>query len=134
MGKRNVVKKNAVDIVIKSVTAVHKCWYLRHYITHHIITSQFKAWNDSVRMVMWVELVMKPIKVRDEKVLLWFGNCGCHKTPIISNALSEFNIRVACLPPNMTAILQVLDLVVDGPLKAHVRNNIANKVVECFKA
>ena len=122
------------EMTIKNVTAVHKCWYLRHSITHHIITNQYKAWNDSVRMMMWVELVMKPIKIRDEKVLLWFDNCGCHKTHIISKALSELNIRVACIPPNMTAILQVLDLVVNGPLKAHVRNNRANKIVECFKA
>ena len=118
------------EMTIKNVTTMHKCWYLRHTITHHIITSQYKAWNDSVRMMMWVELVMKPIKIRDEKVLLWFDNCGCHKTYVISNALSELNIRVACLPPNMTAILQVLDLVVNGPLKAHVRNNRANVTFE----
>ena len=122
------------EMTIKNVTAMHKCWYLRHTVTHHIITSQYQAWNDSVRMMMWVELVMKPIKIRDEKVLLWFDNCGCHKTYVISNALSELDIHVACLPPNMTAILQVLDLVVNGPLKAHVRNNRANKIVESFKA
>ena len=122
------------EMTIKNVTAVHKCWYLRHNVTHHIITSQYKAWNDTTRMMMWVELVMKPIKIRDEKVLLWFDNCGCHKTHAISNTLSELDIRVACLPPNMTAILQVLDLVVNGPLKAHVRNSRANKIVQCFKS
>lgn len=33
----------------------------------------------------------------------------------------------------MTAILQVWDLVVKGPLKAHIRNNRARKIVESFK-
>ena len=31
------------------------------------------------------------------------------------------------------AILQVLDLVVNGPLKAHMRNNRANKIVKAFR-
>ena len=122
------------EMTIKNVTAIHECWYLRHKDTHHIITSQYKAWNDTTRMMMWVELVMKPIKIRDGKALLWFDNCGCHKTHSISNTLSELEIRVACLPPNMTAILQVLDLVVNGPLKAHIRNIRANKIVQCFKS
>ena len=29
--------------------------------------------------------------------------------------------------------IKVLDLVVNGPLKAHIRNNRANKIVQCFK-
>ena len=122
-------------MTIKSITADHKCWYLRHRTTHHIITSQYKAWNDTVRMMMWIELIINPMKERDvdKKLLLWFDNCGCHKTAAIEHIMSELGINVACLPPNMTAILQVLDLVVNGPLKAHIRNNRANKIVKCFK-
>jgi DDE superfamily endonuclease len=122
-------------MTIKGITADHKCWYLRHKTTHHIITSQYKAWNDTVRMMMWIELVINPVKERDidKKLLLWFDNCGCHKTAAIEHIMSELGINVACLPPNMTAILQVLDLVVNGPLKAHIRNNRANKIVQCFK-
>jgi DDE superfamily endonuclease len=122
-------------MTIKGITADHKCWYLRHKTNHHIITSQYKAWNDTVRMMMWIELVINPVKERDidKKLLLWFDNCGCHKTAAIEHIMSELGINVACLPPNMTAILQVLDLVVNGPLKAHIRNNRANKIVQCFK-
>ena len=120
-------------MTINNVTADHKCWYLIHNITHHVITSQHKAWNDQVRMMMWVEIIMNPIKERDRKALLWFDNCGCHKTASIEEILSELDIKVACLPPNMTAILQVLDLVVNGPLKAHIRNSRAKKIVKVFK-
>ena len=40
-------------------------------------------------------------------------------------------MQIACLPPNMTGILQVLDLVVNGPLKAHTRNSRGARIVEC---
>jgi DDE superfamily endonuclease len=86
-------------------------------------------------MMMWIELVINPMKERDvdKKILLWFDNCGCHKTAAIEHIMSELGINVACLPPNMTAILQVLDLAFNGPLKAHILNFRANKIVKCFK-
>ena len=72
-------------MTIKSITADHKCWYLRHKTTHHIITSQYKAWNDTVRMMMWIELVINPMKERDvdKKLLLWFDSSSFMTTTII---------------------------------------------------
>ena len=67
------------------------------------------------------------------KLLIWFDNCGCHKTAIVQDYIEEIEIDVAYLPPNMTAILQVLDLVVNGPLKAHVRQLRAKRLVRGFK-
>ena len=64
---------------------------------------------------------MVPIRVRLGKLLIWFDNCGCHKTNIVKRYIEDNDIDVAYLPPNMTAILQVQDLVVNGPLKSHVR-------------
>ena len=83
----------------------HKCWYMTHDQTNHVITSQHKAWNDQVRMTMWLELIMLPIKMRLGKLLIWFDNCGCHKTAIVQDYIEEIGIDVAYLPPNMTAIL-----------------------------
>ena len=37
---------------------IHKVKYLKHKINEHIITSQYKAWNDTIRQMMWLELVM----------------------------------------------------------------------------
>jgi hypothetical protein len=67
-------------LTIKGVTALHRCTYIRHTVTGHVVTSQCKAWNDTVRMVMWFELVMKPIKVEKTKLMIWCDNCGSHKT------------------------------------------------------
>lgn len=99
------------EITIKGVTAMHKNWFLIHTATRHVITSQCKAWNDQVRMLMWAELVIGSIKRRDGKMLLWFDNCGCHKVDVVEKQMSDMGIYVALLPPKMTAILQALDLV-----------------------
>lgn len=123
----------AKELTIKGVTALHKCTYLRHTVTGHVIASQVKAWNDTTRMVMWFELVMKPIKDRLGKLMIWCDNCGSHKTSSVKEVIVETMIDVAFLPPNMTGELQVLDLVVNGPIKAHIKNKRAMRLYECFQ-
>ena len=118
---------------IGAVMEDHKCWYMIHDETNHVITSQHKAWNDQIRMIMWLELIMLPLKTKLGKLLIWFDNCGCHKTAVVQDYIDKIGIDVAYLPPNMTAILQVLDLVVDGPLKAHVRQLRAKRLVRSFQ-
>ena len=113
------------DLTFKSVTALHRCTYLRHTVTGNVITSQVKAWNDTTRMVMWFELVMKPIRERLKKIMLWCDNCGSHKTSSVRYIITETMIDVTFLTPNMIGEHQVLDLVVNGPIKARVKNKRA---------
>ena len=49
------------------------------------------------------------------------------------DVIKEVDIDVVFLPPNMTSELQVLDLVVNGPLKAHIRTKRANRLYEAFQ-
>jgi hypothetical protein len=121
------------SLTVKGVNALHRCTYIRHTVTGHVITSQCKAWNDTTRMVMWFELVMRPIKVEKTKLMIWCDNCGSHKTSSVKDVITETGIDVAFLPPNMTGELQVLDLVVNGPIKAHVKNKRANRLYESFQ-
>ena len=121
------------ELTINSITAVHKCWYIIHKDTVAVITSQYKAWNDTIRMIMWLETVVQPLKNKLGKLLIWFDNCGCHKTDTVDNVISSLQVRVACLPPNMTGVLQVLDLVVNGPLKAHSRKLRGSRIVASFQ-
>jgi DDE superfamily endonuclease len=122
-------------LTINGVTAHHKVRYLIHLDTGHVITSQCKAWNDTIRMVLWFEIVMLPLKNKhqQQKMLLWCDNCGSHKTACVRDVIRETNIDVAFLPPNMTSELQVLDLVVNGPLKAHIRTIRANRLYAAFQ-
>ena len=59
-------------------------------------------------------------------MLLWCDNCGSHKTTSVMEVIDEVGVDVVFLLKNMTGELQVLDLVVNGPLKAHIRTNRAN--------
>lgn len=110
----------------------YKCWYLKHTESGTIITSQHKAWNDTARMRMWIDLVVAPIKARDGEMVLWFDNCGMHTTGLITQAFKDLGVEVNNLPKNTTGILQVLDLVVNGPMKAWVRKLRATRIVEAF--
>jgi hypothetical protein len=115
------------------IEETHKCYYIINTHTGAVITSQFKAWNDTVRMIMWLELVVKPLKEKLNDLLIWFDNCGCHKTAVVDEVIHDLNVYVACLPPNMTGVLQVLDLVVNGPLKAHCRKLRGSRIVSYFQ-
>ena len=122
------------ELTVKGVTASHKIIYIKHTATGHVITSQYKAWNDSIRMCMWFELVIKPIYTRSQnKMLLWCDNCGSHKTGCVMQTINEIGLDIAFLPKNMTGELQVLDLVVNGPLKAHIRKNRAGVLYDSFQ-
>ena len=122
------------SLTMRGVTDMHKCYYIINKYTGHVITSQYKAWNDTVRMIMWLDTIVKPLKEKLGKLMIWFDNCGCHKTTLVDDIIAELGIQIACLPPNMTGVLQVLDLVVNGPLKAHTRNLRGSRIVECFQS
>ena len=82
---------------------------------------------------MWFEIVMKPLKDRIGKMLLWCDNCGSHKTTCVYETIEKIGVDVAFLPKNMTGELQVLDRVVNGPLKAHIRKSRANTLYKSFQ-
>jgi len=54
-------------------------------------------------------------------VLLVGDGCGSHKTPAVVAAIEREGLALELFPPNMTDILQPMDLTVNGPLKAAIR-------------
>ena len=50
---------------------------------------------------MWLETVVKPLKSRLGELMIWFDNCGCHKTNMVDEVISELGVQIACLPPNI---------------------------------
>jgi DDE superfamily endonuclease len=82
-------------------------------------------------MIMWFDLIILPLKGKNEKknLFLWVDNCSSHETELVRNYVTKNEIDVAYLPPNMTSELQVLDLVVNGPLKTHIRQLRARRIV-----
>ena len=112
-----------------------KCYYLEHS-DGHIVTSQCKAWNDQVRMAMYIDLiVMKAIKRLSPRFLLWMDNCGPHMTKAIEELLVENEIdeMLVYFPKNCTDILQPLDLIVNKVLKSMIRRYNAERFVIDFR-
>ena len=70
---------------------------------------------------------------KNKKCFLWQDNAGLHKVAALDNIYTENGITVGYLPPNTTYMLQVLDLVVNGPLKACIRRNRVQHITEYFQ-
>lgn len=96
--------------------------YLFHTATAVVITVQLKAWMDTAGICMWADVQLGPhfAKKRKKCLLVW-DNCGPHKVAAVREVFKEWGIRSEELPPKMTDILQVMDLIVNGPLKAGIR-------------
>jgi hypothetical protein len=73
-------------------------------------------------MAMLIDLILKPeANKRGGKIFLWMDNFSAHKVNVLDPIFKEANI------------LQVLDLVVNGPLKAHIRQLRASRIYQYFQ-
>ena len=115
--------------------STHKVWYLKHERTKHIITSQFKAYMDTIRMLMYIELVVAEY-MRDANLtefFLWMDNYAAHNTVAVQRMLEKYSILTPFYPPNMTPYLQICDLVVNAPIKRKERTLRAERTYEAFQ-
>ena len=100
--------------------------YLINLITKDIITCQNKAWMDSAGIAMWCDLDFGPrTKAATGKALMVWDNCGPHKVESVRAVFREWGVQVMELPPKMTDILQVMDLIANAPLKSAIRKRRA---------
>ena len=110
----------------------HKVDYLIH-TNGHVITSQYKAYNDYVRMAMMIGLIFKHVAtVNGGKLVMWCDNCSIHNVEKLKPIWEAANVVPAFLPPNLTHLLQVMDLVVNGPIKAHIRSLRSDRLMNYF--
>jgi hypothetical protein len=87
-------------------------------------------------MLMYIELVVAQY-MRDahlDQFFLWMDNFSAHKTDPIIAMLQKYNIFTPFFPPNMTSILQVCDLHVNGPIKRKGRDLRAMRTYLAFQA
>ena len=99
-----------------------------------VITVHRKAWMDSAGVAMWVATQLSSSAGRmGRRALVVWDNCGPHSAPAVRAALAEHDIRAETLPPRMTSVLQVMDLVVNGPLKAAIRGARARALFKYFQ-
>jgi hypothetical protein len=119
----------------KQVNAEHVRPYLIHVDTLVVITVQIKAWMDSAGICMWAEVQLGPhfAKLRGKCCIIW-DNCGSHNVPAIGEVFAEWGIKFQNLPKKMTDILQVMDLIVNGPVKAAIRRKRVEVIFNYFQS
>jgi hypothetical protein len=61
--------------------------------------------------------------------LIWSENCKIHHTRSIHDLYYNYDILDCHYPENMTAFLQPMDLVVNGPIKAFIRKQNCNRII-----
>ena len=101
----------------------------------NVITIQHKAWMDTPRVCMWLDVQLGPYyaKQRGRAALVW-DNCGPHGTAACKDVADDWGIVLLPLPKNMTDVLQVMDLVVNSPVKAAVRRDRCQALYEFFQS
>ena len=103
-------------------TEEHVRPYLLQRSTGNVVTAQHKAWMDTPGMVMWVDTVLGPWARQSGRLkLLIMDNVGFHHATAVAAALRKFDVVFEPLPPNMTDLLQPMDLAVNRALKAFIR-------------
>jgi hypothetical protein len=83
----------------------------------------------------WIEAVLAPWMARTDrdKLLLILDNCGPHNVAAVRATFEANNISVMMLPPNMTAALQPMDLVVNSIIKSSIRRERIRYLAGYFK-
>lgn len=118
----------------KSVTGTYRRPYLVSRLTGAVITCQHRAWMDTPGLCMMLDTVFKPwMQANKRRPFIVWDNCGPHLVDAVKQTLAELGIASDTLPKNMTDILQVMDLVVNGPLKAGVRSERADALYDYFQ-
>mmetsp|Transcript_49986 Transcript_49986/g.106843 ORF Transcript_49986/g.106843 Transcript_49986/m.106843 type:complete len:100 (+) Transcript_49986:592-891(+) len=98
------------------------------------MTAQSKAWMDTPGIVMWSEIQVKPWAARQTgRVCVVWDNCGPHKRDAVKATFLRDNITQEELAPKMTDILQVMDPIANGPVKAGIRRGRCSALVYYFQ-
>ena len=112
----------------------YKRLFLRH-TDGSVMTVQAKAWMDSSGIAMWCDTVLGP-HVRDHcegKAAMIWDNCGSHNSDAIKQVFASWGVELLPLPPKLTDQLQILDLVVNAPLKAGIRRQRVERLFAYFQ-
>jgi hypothetical protein len=112
--------------------------YILDRNTGAVITCQNKAWMDTIGLVMWADVQIGPYAEQCFKdgygrtAIIW-DNCGPHTSEFIKIIFAEHKIDIILLPKNMTWLLQVVDVVINAPLKSNQRQVRARLLSNYFE-
>jgi len=100
--KKRKASNAPVKKVKQTVKTLLKVKYLIHVTSGAVSTSQYKAWNDTIRMAIFIELVLKPYAAANgDKLVLWMDNYSVHKVNTLKERYAKHGIEAVYLPRNM---------------------------------
>ena len=91
--------------------------------SYTVITSQHKAYNDTVRQLMYNELIMDPMRKRMNLpfYIHYQDGCSIHSTGDVVKSFEKLGIFTNTFEPYLTAYIQPLDLIINGLVKTTMR-------------
>jgi len=96
--------------------------YLRNKVSGDIVWAQNRGWMDGPGLLMWCELLLAPLRQkRGHDLAVIMDHFSSHVSSYVSEFFKERGVVLMFLPPNMTDVLQPMDLMVNGPLKEALR-------------
>ena len=142
--KSHVTHFSCFDLLLQWVTQGSKKGetieetYIRPFLRHPdgmVVWAHPTAYQDTPGLAMWCDLVMGPARVKSgrRRWLLVWDNVKAHAVNSVLSVFNEWGISVRFLPKDMTDILQPVDLVPNGPIKAHIRKERCAKLYDYFQ-
>ena len=94
-----------------------------------LVSYQKKAWMDEKLMLKWIsDIWVKYTKRRPS--LLFLDTFSAHLTDKVKDAFQNSNTTVLVIPDGCTSILQPLDVSINKPIKAYMRNSWVQYMLE----
>ena len=90
------------------------------------LTHRNRGWLDGEMMCVWLEHMfgqgVAMFGVKPAETILFMDGCSSHHTPECQDTAQRMGIRVECLPPNCTPILQPCDQQVNALFKKYYQD------------
>jgi hypothetical protein len=96
-----------------------------------VFAVQEKAWMDERTMLQWIDLVWAPFCEGKPRTYLIMDEFSAHKTAAVMSRFAELGTYVDIIPGGYTSKLQAMDVGVNKPFKAHIRDQFERFMLEC---
>ena len=100
-----------------------------------VIRANSQGWMNEEEMIWWIENIWSKRSQRgsNPRSLLVLDSFSAHKTEVVKKRLREKKTNIAIIPGRLTFKLQPLDVSLNKPFKAKVRNQYNHWMSEAIK-
>ena len=85
------------------------------------LNANYSAWMNTVSFENWIDVIWTSFSKRFPRTLLIMDSFKVHTSPSALKKLEELNTDVLIIPGGLTFYTQPLDVYVNGPVKARIK-------------